>query len=183
MGIFPHYINDNLCCFFPGKVLDEIWIWIKRVRERSVQSEFYYQEMVELNDLVSMASEYFRDIVEPDVKKRKASLEQDRWTKYHKLQLDNANLTAKTSELEKVIHDKTQEISRLEGLVKHQEEDRKKISRLEDQLQEQSRLLMQLFARRKRKSEGEESPDSVKRSGLSLSQEEVISEARESEMQ
>uniref|UniRef100_UPI00358E9052 F-box only protein 28-like isoform X2 n=1 Tax=Myxine glutinosa TaxID=7769 RepID=UPI00358E9052 len=66
---FMKYVDMNLCCFIPGKVVDEIYRVLRYVNStRSPQRA--HEVLQELRDISSMAMEYFDDKIVPGLKKR-----------------------------------------------------------------------------------------------------------------
>ncbi|KAF8794469.1 F-box only protein 28-like [Argiope bruennichi] len=67
---FMKFIEMNLCCFIPGKVLDEIYKVLRYVTNE--QSPVRAHEVLqELRDLSSMAMEHFDEKISPAFRKRK----------------------------------------------------------------------------------------------------------------
>lgn len=64
---FMKYVDLDLCCFIPGKVIDEIFAVL-----RSIQTERNppraYEVLQELRDISSMAMEYFDEKIVPSLK-------------------------------------------------------------------------------------------------------------------
>ncbi|KAG8183819.1 hypothetical protein JTE90_025703 [Oedothorax gibbosus] len=67
---FMKFIEMNLCCFIPGKVLDEIYKVLRYVtaEQTSVRA---HEVLQELRDLSSMAMEHFDEKISPAFRKRK----------------------------------------------------------------------------------------------------------------
>ncbi|KAG7268488.1 hypothetical protein CRUP_000210, partial [Coryphaenoides rupestris] len=66
---FMKYVDSNLCCFIPGKVIDEIYRVLRYVNStRSPQRA--HEVLQELRDISSMAMEYFDEKIVPILKKR-----------------------------------------------------------------------------------------------------------------
>ena len=66
--VLLRYIDSGLCCFFPGKVLDEILyvVGILKAEENPPQSYVILQEVRELSN---MAFEYFKEEIVPSLEK------------------------------------------------------------------------------------------------------------------
>ena len=56
--VFIKYVDLNLCCFIPGKVIDEI-ISVLRTIQMEENLPAAYEILEELRDLSSMAIEFF----------------------------------------------------------------------------------------------------------------------------
>lgn len=68
MMTYSKYIEANMCCFIPGKVIDEIMRLLRLVGNTSEQ--FRAREILqELRDITSMAIEHFDEKIAPDLKK------------------------------------------------------------------------------------------------------------------
>ncbi|XP_040207323.1 F-box only protein 28 [Rana temporaria] len=66
---FMKYVDSNLCCFIPGKVIDEIYSVLRYVNStRSPQRA--HEVLQELRDISSMAMEYFDEKIVPILKKK-----------------------------------------------------------------------------------------------------------------
>ncbi|KAG9484550.1 F-box only protein 28 [Eleutherodactylus coqui] len=66
---FMKYVDSNLCCFIPGKVIDEIYNVLRYVNStRSPQRA--HEVLQELRDISSMAMEYFDEKIVPILKKK-----------------------------------------------------------------------------------------------------------------
>lgn len=66
---FMKYVDTNLCCFIPGKVIDEIYRVLRYVNStRSPQRA--HEVLQELRDISSMAMEYFDEKIVPILKKK-----------------------------------------------------------------------------------------------------------------
>ncbi|XP_061767097.1 F-box only protein 28 isoform X1 [Nerophis ophidion] len=66
---FMKYVDSNLCCFIPGKVIDEIYRVLRYVNStRSPQRA--HEVLQELRDISSMAMEYFDEKIVPILKKK-----------------------------------------------------------------------------------------------------------------
>ncbi|XP_028676747.1 F-box only protein 28 [Erpetoichthys calabaricus] len=66
---FMKYVDSNLCCFIPGKVIDEIYGVLRYVNStRSPQRA--HEVLQELRDISSMAMEYFDEKIVPILKKK-----------------------------------------------------------------------------------------------------------------
>ncbi|XP_069744051.1 sphingolipid delta(4)-desaturase DES1 isoform X2 [Narcine bancroftii] len=69
---FMKYVDTNLCCFIPGKVIDEIYRVLRYVNStRSPQRA--HEVLQELRDISSMAMEYFDEKIVPILKKKLSS--------------------------------------------------------------------------------------------------------------
>lgn len=64
---FLKYVDLNLCCFIPGKVIDEI-ISVLRTIKDDENPPRAYEILQELRDISSMAMEYFDDKIVPTLK-------------------------------------------------------------------------------------------------------------------
>ncbi|CAH1792085.1 unnamed protein product, partial [Owenia fusiformis] len=64
---FCKYIDSNLCCFIPGKVLDEIFRVLRMVRKEDNPPRAH-ELLQELRDISSMAMEFFDDKIAPGLK-------------------------------------------------------------------------------------------------------------------
>ena len=64
---FLKYVDLNLCCFIPGKVIDEI-ISVLRTIKQDENPPRAYEILQELRDISSMAMEYFDDKIVPTLK-------------------------------------------------------------------------------------------------------------------
>lgn len=64
---FMKYIEKNLCCFIPGKVLDEIQRILSLV-ESTCTPPRTHEVLLELRDISSMAMEYFDEKIAPTLK-------------------------------------------------------------------------------------------------------------------
>ena len=64
---FLKYVDLNLCCFIPGKVIDEI-ITVLRAIKDDENPPRAYEILQELRDISSMAMEYFDDKIVPTFK-------------------------------------------------------------------------------------------------------------------
>ncbi|XP_015923191.1 F-box only protein 28 isoform X1 [Parasteatoda tepidariorum] len=67
---FLKYMEMNLCCFIPGKVLDEIYIVLRSVTSEQTPVRAH-EVLQELRDLSSMAMEHFDEKISPAFRKRK----------------------------------------------------------------------------------------------------------------
>lgn len=67
MMTYSKYIEANMCCFIPGKVIDEVLRLLRLVGNTSEQ--FRAREILqELRDITSMAIEHFEEKIAPDLK-------------------------------------------------------------------------------------------------------------------
>ncbi|XP_066303336.1 F-box only protein 28-like isoform X1 [Branchiostoma lanceolatum] len=66
---FMKYVDMNLCCFIPGKVVDEIYrvLWFINATPAPPRAHELLQE---LRDISSMAMEYFDDKIAPTLKSK-----------------------------------------------------------------------------------------------------------------
>lgn len=64
---FIKYVDLNLCCFIPGKVIDEIFRVIRLVTD-SKSPPRAHEILQELRDISSMAMEHFDEKILPDLK-------------------------------------------------------------------------------------------------------------------
>ena len=64
---FLKYVDLNLCCFIPGKVIDEIITVLRAIKEDENPPRAY-EILQELRDISSMAMEYFDDKIVPTLK-------------------------------------------------------------------------------------------------------------------
>lgn len=68
MMTYSKYIEANMCCFIPGRVIDEVLRLLRLVGNTSEQ--FRAREILqELRDITSMAIEHFDEKIAPDLKK------------------------------------------------------------------------------------------------------------------
>uniref|UniRef100_A0A3P9KBM0 F-box protein 28 n=1 Tax=Oryzias latipes TaxID=8090 RepID=A0A3P9KBM0_ORYLA len=66
---FMKYVDSNLCCFIPGKVIDEIYRVLRYVNcTRAPQRA--HEVLQELRDISSMAMEYFDEKIVPILKRK-----------------------------------------------------------------------------------------------------------------
>jgi len=64
---FMKFVDSNLCCFFPGKVIDEIYAVIRKAKQTKKKRN-YCQDLQELRDISSMAMEYFEEEIVPTLR-------------------------------------------------------------------------------------------------------------------
>jgi len=64
---FMKYVDSNLCCFFPGKVIDEIYTVLRKIKQTKNLSRSC-EVLQELRDISSMAMEYFDEKIVPTLK-------------------------------------------------------------------------------------------------------------------
>ncbi|XP_035736807.1 F-box only protein 28-like isoform X1 [Vespa mandarinia] len=64
---FIKYVDLNLCCFIPGKVIDEIFRVLRLIRD-SKTLPTPHEILQELRDISSMAMEHFDEKILPDLK-------------------------------------------------------------------------------------------------------------------
>lgn len=61
---FGKYIDASLCCFIPGKIIDEIYN-VLRILKESKEPPRTYEVLQELRDISSMAMEHFDEKIVP----------------------------------------------------------------------------------------------------------------------
>ncbi|KAG7512528.1 F-box only protein 28 [Solea senegalensis] len=66
---FMKYVDSNLCCFIPGKVIDEIYRVLRYVNSTRAPQRAH-EVLQELRDISSMAMEYFDEKIVPILKKK-----------------------------------------------------------------------------------------------------------------
>eukprot|EP00062_Callorhinchus_milii_P013095 gi/632961079/ref/XP_007896553.1/ PREDICTED: F-box only protein 28 [Callorhinchus milii] len=66
---FMKYVDTNLCCFIPGKVIDEIYRVLRYVNSTRAPQRAH-EVLQELRDISSMAMEYFDEKIVPILKKK-----------------------------------------------------------------------------------------------------------------
>ena len=64
---FLKYVDVNLCCFIPGKVIDEIFSVLRTIA-KDENPPRAFEILQELRDISSMAMEYFDDKIVPNFK-------------------------------------------------------------------------------------------------------------------
>ncbi|EZA56530.1 hypothetical protein DMN91_001741 [Ooceraea biroi] len=64
---FIKYVDLNVCCFIPGKVIDEIFRVLRFIRETKTPPRAH-EILQELRDISSMAMEHFDEKILPDLK-------------------------------------------------------------------------------------------------------------------
>lgn len=64
---FSKYIDSNLCCFIPGKVIDEIERVLRVIQSKGPPPRTH-ELLQELRDISSMAMEYFDEQILPNLK-------------------------------------------------------------------------------------------------------------------
>ncbi|KAK2584550.1 hypothetical protein KPH14_006919 [Odynerus spinipes] len=64
---FIKYVDLNLCCFIPGKVIDEIFRVLRLIRDLKTPPRAH-EILQELRDISSMAMEHFDEKILPDLK-------------------------------------------------------------------------------------------------------------------
>lgn len=69
---FMKYIDMNLCCFIPGRVIDEIY-YVLRFIENNPNPPRVHDLLQELRDISSMAMEYFEEKIAPSLKSKLVS--------------------------------------------------------------------------------------------------------------
>ncbi|XP_037705509.1 F-box only protein 28-like [Choloepus didactylus] len=66
---FMKYVDSNLCCFIPGKVIDEIYRVLRYVNSTRAPQRAH-EVLQELRDISSMAMEYFDERIVPILKRK-----------------------------------------------------------------------------------------------------------------
>uniref|UniRef100_A0ACB8GAU3 F-box only protein 28 n=1 Tax=Sphaerodactylus townsendi TaxID=933632 RepID=A0ACB8GAU3_9SAUR len=66
---FMKYVDSNLCCFIPGKVIDEIYRVLRYVNSTKAPQRAH-EVLQELRDISSMAMEYFDEKIVPILKRK-----------------------------------------------------------------------------------------------------------------
>ncbi|NXO01158.1 FBX28 protein, partial [Rhinopomastus cyanomelas] len=66
---FMKYVDANLCCFIPGKVIDEIYHVLRYVNSTRAPQRAH-EVLQELRDISSMAMEYFDERIVPILKRK-----------------------------------------------------------------------------------------------------------------
>ncbi|XP_054942321.1 F-box only protein 28-like [Physeter macrocephalus] len=66
---FMKYVDSNLCCFIPGKVIDEIYHVLRYVHSTRAPQRAH-EVLQELRDTSSMATEYFDEKIIPFLKRK-----------------------------------------------------------------------------------------------------------------
>ena len=66
---YNKYIDTNLCCFIPGKVIDEIYL-VLRFIQNNQNPPRVHELLQELRDISSMAMEYFEEKIAPTLKSK-----------------------------------------------------------------------------------------------------------------
>ncbi|CAH0718389.1 unnamed protein product, partial [Brenthis ino] len=66
---YSKYIDNSICCFIPGRVIDEI-IRVLRIVETSKTPPRAHEVLQELRDISSMAIEHFDDKISPAFRKK-----------------------------------------------------------------------------------------------------------------
>eukprot|EP00088_Acartia_fossae_P051560 TRINITY_DN5791_c0_g1_i1.p1 TRINITY_DN5791_c0_g1~~TRINITY_DN5791_c0_g1_i1.p1 ORF type:complete len:447 (-),score=163.03 TRINITY_DN5791_c0_g1_i1:537-1877(-) len=64
---FMKYIDMGMCCFIPGKVIDEIYTVLRNMKKVDCHSRSC-EVLQELRDISSMAMEYFDEKIVPDLR-------------------------------------------------------------------------------------------------------------------
>ncbi|XP_046343858.1 F-box only protein 28-like [Haliotis rufescens] len=67
---YSKYIDHGLCCFIPGKVLDELFTLLKKLQEKNSQPPRAHEFLQELRDISSMAMEHFEEHIIPALKQQ-----------------------------------------------------------------------------------------------------------------
>nr|KAG5712840.1 hypothetical protein BaRGS_007437 [Batillaria attramentaria] len=65
---YSKYIELDLCCFIPGKVLDELYRILRLLQQTDRQPPRAHEFLQELRDISSMAMEHFEEHVTPALK-------------------------------------------------------------------------------------------------------------------
>ncbi|XP_070179275.1 uncharacterized protein [Littorina saxatilis] len=65
---YTKYIDLDLCCFIPGKVLDELYQLLRRLQNTDSQPPRSYDLLQSLRDLSTMAMEHFEEFIVPILK-------------------------------------------------------------------------------------------------------------------
>lgn len=66
---FMKYVDMNLCCFIPGKVIDEIYRVLRYIQNTPTPPRAH-EILQELRDISSMAMEYFDEKIAPALKQK-----------------------------------------------------------------------------------------------------------------
>jgi len=70
---FMKYVEHDLCCFIPGKVIDEIYAVLRKIQNVKCPSRSC-EVLQELRDISSMAMEYFDEKIVPGLTPKLSSL-------------------------------------------------------------------------------------------------------------
>ena len=65
---FRKYIDAEVCCFIPGKVIDELFEVLRKISATDAEIPRSYEVLQELRDISSMAMEYFDEKIVPTLK-------------------------------------------------------------------------------------------------------------------
>ncbi len=65
---FMKYVDVELCCFIPGKVIDELFDVLRKIEVMESPMPRAYEVLQELRDISSMAMEYFDEKIVPSLK-------------------------------------------------------------------------------------------------------------------
>ena len=65
---FLKYVDLNLGCFIPGKVIDELFEVLRKISATDAEIPRSYEVLQELRDISSMAMEYFDEKIVPTLK-------------------------------------------------------------------------------------------------------------------
>lgn len=65
---YTKYIELNLCCFIPGKIIDEV-LQILRLIGNTLRPLRAHEVLQELRDISSMAIDHFDEKIAPNLKK------------------------------------------------------------------------------------------------------------------
>ena len=65
---FGKYIDANLCCFIPGKIIDEVYNIFNILRNQEIPTE--WKVLQELRDICAMAKEHFESEIMPGLKEQ-----------------------------------------------------------------------------------------------------------------
>lgn len=71
---YMRYIDTGLCCFIPGKVLDELLKILKALQLTTDQPPRAHEFLQELRDISSMAMEHFEEKIAPTLKTKLPAL-------------------------------------------------------------------------------------------------------------
>ncbi|ESO87650.1 hypothetical protein LOTGIDRAFT_84111, partial [Lottia gigantea] len=67
---FTKYIDSDLCCFIPGKVLDELFNILRSLQFVNIKPPRAHEFLQELRDISSMAMEHFDEAIVPILKQQ-----------------------------------------------------------------------------------------------------------------
>ena len=63
---FYKFVDEQLCCFFPGKVIDEIFTLLRNIT-KDENTQWSFESLQELRDISIMAIEYFNEEILPTI--------------------------------------------------------------------------------------------------------------------